>query len=160
MSSKGRAGTEALSAGKRRAARKEGKGKTWILWVLAGYLAALLVFTFLSNQILQASVPHVKVYEVRSDYFGDTLYNKVVPISAVTYDANGNACVFELVERNTPLGKRYYLNKVGALVLEQDIRKKTCAIDSAIGFQGKVIEIKGEEYKDGDIVVPLMEEEP
>ncbi len=159
MNSKGRAGTEALSGGKRYSARREGKKKTWILWVLVGYLAALLVFTFLSNQILQASVPHVKVHEARSDYFGDTLYNKVVPISAVTYDANGNACVFELVERNTPLGKRYYLNKVGALVLEKDIRKKTCAIDSAIGFQGKVIEIQGE-YKDGDIVVPLMEAEP
>ncbi len=124
--------------------------------MLVAYLAALAVLTFLSAQILEASVPHVTVHEVRSDYYGETYYNKVVPLSTVASDADGEY-VFELVKRDTPLGERYYLNRVGVLVLSRDIRKKTCAIDSAIGMQGKIIEINGE-YHDGDIVVPLWEE--
>lgn len=93
------------------------------------YLLFLLFLTFFSDAVQEKSIPHVRCATVRSDYFEDRYYGKVIPLEAIIINPQ-EKYVFELVERDTPLGKRTYHNKIGISVIE--IKGGAAAVSSVI----------------------------
>lgn len=73
-----------------------------------------------------------------------THYDCTVPSAAVRYDADGNAFVYALTEKDTPLGIRYYVNQTAVTVLSADDNRAALA----------------PELPDGAYVVTFAEELP
>ena len=105
--------------------------KRIVLGILIIYLLLLAGLTFFSDHILKTRLPEVEAVHVTSGTVNDTYYNKTVPLSAVYSDEKGQY-LFEIVIRETPLGKRYYLNRVNAVILETDADTMKTAVESVL----------------------------
>ncbi len=57
--------------------------------------------------------------EVTSHYVSE-VYPTLIPVSAVSYDADGSACVYELKNRAKSFGMEYYVKKQTITVLDKD----------------------------------------
>ncbi len=127
-------------------------GRKWILIVLSLYLGVLAVLTFLSNHILEKTVPHVDSCAVVSAYIDENYYDKAVPRTAICYSDQYGAYVFEVVRKKTPLGERCYLNRTSVNVLKTDIRSGITAISTSLSWGSEIIKENSSEFSDRDIV--------
>ena len=112
--------------------------KKIVLGILIVYLLTLAGLTFFSDHMLKKQLPEVEAVHVTSGTVNDTYYNKTVPLSAVYSDEKGQ-CLFEIVIRETPLGKRYYLNRVDAVILETDAGTMNTAVESVLSHNSLLV---------------------
>ena len=128
-------------------------GRRCILVILVLYLAALAVFTFASDSILNQTVPHVKSCRVASAYIKETYYDKTVPATAYCFDEKHGCYIFEVVRKMTPLGERCYLNRISVKLIETDDMRGISAISARMTGGEEIVMINSPEYRDSDIVV-------
>ena len=116
----------------------------------------MLALTFFSNYVLQNTIPKVSTGRISGGTCGGVFYEKTVPFSALFMDKE-SSYLFEIVEKDTPLGKRYYLNRVNAVVLQRDYETKTAGIASAAELHCRILTDSEEEVEDKEIVRPVIE---
>ena len=81
-----------------------------------------------------------------------THYPDVVPKSAVFRDDEGEY-ILEVVTKETPLGPRYYVDRVAVYVIEKDLRTGDCAITCPLQRGSAIVSATKEELSSKDMVV-------
>jgi len=129
------------------------KRKRILLILLGAFLLVMLILTFCSNTVLKRSVPGVDTGNISGGYCDGVFYEKTVPFGALFSDDN-SFYIFEIIERDTPLGVRYYLNRVNAVVLCRDYKAKTAGIATAAEINCRILIDTEVEVNDKDIILP------
>lgn len=76
----------------------------------AVYMAVLGILTICSDVIMKMNLPQITYSESTSGYVSGKWYETIVPNSCI-FDADTGCVIYELVEKETPLGIRYYVNQ-------------------------------------------------
>ncbi len=122
-----------------------------ILSCLTGYLLLLAGFTLFSKSVMEKTVPYVGAAEIHGNYIGGMYYDKVLPMETIEFKTTG-ACVYELIERSTPLGQRLYLKRVYVTILEMSPERTFAALSMSLSPGEKVAVPLNDELEDKMIV--------
>ena len=114
----------------------------------------MLYMTVFSQAMLEKTIPSVTGSSIESGYLEAVFYSQIVPEEAVFRNENGDY-LFEIIEKKSPLGVRYYVKKVKAEILAADPDKALYAVSSALPPGSRIITGSQEEPEDGDIVMVI-----
>lgn len=121
--------------------------KQKIVLILAiGYVIVLGILTLFSNQLMKASLPEVNTYRVTNTYISGEYYDTVVSKECISFDEEG-AIIYELVERDTPLGTRYYVRKQRIEIRAED--ERMAAVRPVLDWKTQIIQNSSRELEDG-----------
>lgn len=121
--------------------------KQKIVLILAiGYVIILGILTLFSNQLMKASLPEVNTYRVTNTYISGEYYDTVVSKECISFDEEG-AIIYELVERDTPLGTRYYVRKQRIEIRAED--ERMAAVRPVLDWKTQIIQNSSRELEDG-----------
>ena len=94
-------------------------GRQKIVMIVAGiYFFGLAVLTMCSAEIMEKRLPGVKAWYAGERYIEGKLYDTVISEACLRFDTEGTY-VWLIVEKNTPLGTRYYVKKQMVEILAQ-----------------------------------------
>lgn len=125
---------------------------------LSVYLVFMLLFLLISEQHLNLYLANVRYAYVESRYFDGAYFEKVIPSETISADSEG-ACVYEIITRDTPIGKRNYLHRVSIAVLKTFDNHQFAAISSSVELGSRVIYNDEQEHHDKEPVYVIDDEE-
>lgn len=122
-----------------------------LIIVTSLYFLMLGVLTIFSGEFQKSSLPVLQRTRITSSELNGTYYDQVLPSSAVFADENGNY-VFQLIERETPLGKRFYIERINAHIIFVDPENNMIALETSLNDESYVVIADSEELADKQIV--------
>ena len=118
------------------------------------FFSIMLYLTVFSQTMLDKTIPSVTGRSIESGYLEDVFYSQIVPEEAVFRNENGDY-LFEIIEKQSPLGVRYYVKKVKAEILAADPDKALYAVSTAVPAGSRIVTGSQEDLEDGDIVMVI-----
>lgn len=125
--------------------------KRKILTILIAYLSVLLCCTFYSQKEMNRLLIHVREGHLRQGEVNGVLDDRTLPLSAVYRDENG-PCVYEIIVRETPLGRRNYVNRISVYVKDTDMEEERVAVELSLDEMSRIVVWSSEEPQDRMIV--------